>query len=100
MALGRASDTMRIRRGAPEDRDAIVAFDLVAQPHRHQGIGRTLMQALAIRCNTAKLFTSTNQSNHPMQQFLGALGYIPSGIIHNLDPGDPELVYMLDLRDA
>ena len=150
MALGRASYTMRIRRGTLEDRDEIVAFDhvaqseparvrlierilssatclvaerdqviaayaaleytfyeqgfvsmlYVAQPHRRQGIGRALMQALAIRCDTAMLFTSTNQSNHPMQQLLGALGYIPSGIIHNLDPGDPELVYMLDLRGA
>ena len=56
------------------------------------------MQVLAERCDTPKLFTSTNQSNQPMQQLLGALGYIPSGIIHNLDSGDPELVYMLDLR--
>lgn len=71
----------------------------VAETERRQGFGRALMQALASRCDTRKLFTSTNQSNQPMQQLLGALGYVPSGIIQNLDPGDPELVYMLDLGE-
>jgi GNAT superfamily N-acetyltransferase len=70
----------------------------VAQHHRRHGIGRALMQALAARCDAPKLFTSTNQSNRPMQQLVEGLGYIPSGVIHNLDPGDSELVYMLDLR--
>ena len=44
-----------------------------------------------------KLFTSTNQSNTPMQALLALLGYVRSGVIDNLDPGDPELVYFLDL---
>ena len=69
----------------------------VAEPERRQGVGSALMQALASRCTTRELFTSTNQSNRPMQQLLGTLGYVPSGVVHNLDPGDPELFYMLDL---
>ncbi len=40
-----------------------------------------------------KLFTSTNLSNLPMQALLAKLGYTLSGVIHNLDEGDPELVY-------
>lgn len=28
-----------------------------------------------------------------MQNLLKKLGYERSGIIHNLDPGDPELIY-------
>ena len=71
----------------------------VAEPERRQGFARALMQALASRCDTRKLFTSTNQSNQPMQQLLKALGYVPSGVIQNLDPGDPELVYMLDVGE-
>ncbi len=71
----------------------------VAAPERRRGVGRALMGALASRCRTQKLFTSTNQSNQPMQQLLKSLGYVPSGVIHNLDPGDPELVYFLDLGE-
>ena len=69
----------------------------VAEPERRRGMGRSLMEAVALRCRTEKLFVSTNQSNHPMQQLLESLGYVPSGVIHNLDPGDPELFYCLDL---
>jgi hypothetical protein len=35
------------------------------------------------------LFASTNESNVPMQALLDSLGYVQSGIINNLDPGDP-----------
>ncbi len=76
-----------------------VSMLYVAEAERRQGIGGALMRALAARCMTPKLFTSTNQSNQPMQQLLDVLGYTPSGVIHNLDPGDPELVYVLDLRE-
>ena len=71
----------------------------VAEPERRRGIGRALMQTIASRCKTRKLFTSTNQSNQPMQHLLRALGYVPSGVIHNLDPDDPELVFFLDLGE-
>jgi hypothetical protein len=33
-----------------------------------------------------------------MQSLLAKLGYVPSGIIYNLDEGDPELVYFKQLR--
>jgi GNAT superfamily N-acetyltransferase len=69
----------------------------VAEPERRRGIGRNLMEAIKSFCKTQKLFTSTNASNKPMQQLLSSLGYVRSGVIDNLDPGDPELVYMLDL---
>ncbi len=55
------------------------------------------MREIERRCRTAKLFTSTNESNIPMQALLRSLGYVPSTVIHQFDPGDPELVYFLDL---
>ena len=70
----------------------------VAGPERRRGVGCALMKAVASLCKTEKLFTSTNESNGPMQGLLESLGYVPSGIIENLDPGDPELVYCLELR--
>ena len=79
--------------------NGFVSMIYVAVPERRQGIGRGLLEALAKRCTTPKLFTSTNQSNEPMQQLLRLLGYVPSGVVENLDPGDPELLYFLDLSE-
>ncbi len=137
---------MQVRKGTPEDREVLVAFDqiaisdeervkfiegalrsetclvadqdgalvgyvvleytfydqgfvsmlYVAEAARRRGVGRVLMRETEARCETLKLFTSTNESNDPMQALLRSLGYVRSGIIHNLDPGDPELVYFLD----
>lgn len=65
----------------------------VHSDYRRRGVGAALMQYLESHCSTSKLFTSTNLSNLPMQSLLARLGYVLSGVIHNLDEGDPELVY-------
>lgn len=62
--------------------------------HRRKGAGTMLMRHIESLCRTRKLFTSTNLSNLPMQSLLVKLGYTLSGIIHHLDQGDPELVYV------
>lgn len=66
--------------------------------HRRRGAGAALMQHLERLCQTPKLFTSTNLSNLRMQSLLAKLGYELSGVIHNLDEGDPEIVYFKRLR--
>jgi RimJ/RimL family protein N-acetyltransferase len=44
------------------------------------------------RCDDG-LFTSTNQSNIAMQRLCESCGFERSGIVENLDEGDPELIY-------
>jgi len=61
--------------------------------HRRHGAGEALLQHMESLCQTSKLFTSTNLSNLPMQALLAKLEYVLSGVIHNLDEGDPEIVY-------
>ena len=65
----------------------------VAGDYRRRGIGSALLEQMERLCKTAKLFTSTNLSNLPMQALLSRRGYLVSGVIDNLDEGDPEIVY-------
>ena len=74
-------------------RQGFVEMLYVHAGHRRRGAGAALLQELEALCRTPKLFTSTNVSNLPMQSLLERLGYTPSGVIHNLDEGDPEIVY-------
>ena len=66
--------------------------------YRRQSAGMKLMQHLESACQTPKMFTSTNLSNLPMQSLLAKLDYTLSGVIHDLDEADPELVYVKYLR--
>ena len=70
----------------------------VHSDHRRRGAGEALMRHMESLCRTPKLFTSTNLSNLRMQSLLAKLEYELSGVIHNLDEGDPELVYFKRLR--
>lgn len=71
---------------------------VVRENARRRGVDSALVRAAEERCASAKLFTSTNASNAPMQRLLAQLGYVRSGTIENLDPGDPEWVYVRTLR--
>ena len=65
----------------------------VAAGQRRRGAATALLEHMERQCQTPKLFTSTNLSNFPMQALLARCGYVLSGVIHNLDEGDPEVVY-------
>ena len=66
---------------------------MVADTHRQQGVGRTLMRTALEAASSADVFTSTNQSNTPMKALLQSEGWRFSGKLAGLDEGDPELVY-------
>jgi N-acetylglutamate synthase-like GNAT family acetyltransferase len=57
------------------------------------GAGEMLVRCLISACHTSKLFSSTNLTNLPMHALFAKLGFEMSGIVHNLDPKDPEVIY-------
>ena len=76
---------------------AFIALLYVDARHRRNNYGTMLMKHMEASSLTVKIFTSTNLSNLEMQSLLAKLGYSLSGVIHNLDEGDPELVYFKSL---
>ena len=72
----------------------------VDRDHRRHGARSLLMRHLVGLCTTPRIFTSTNRSNLPMPGLLSKSGYLRSGIVENLDEGDPELVYVKFLNRA
>ncbi|MEM9006107.1 MAG: GNAT family N-acetyltransferase [Cyanobacteria bacterium P01_F01_bin.86] len=66
----------------------------IAETLRSSGYGPKLVAFLEGQSQSNDLFTSTNKSNSHMQHVLEKLGYERSGVIHNLDPDDPEIVYV------
>ena len=71
---------------------------MVGAEHRRQGVGEALARHVISICKTDKVWASTNQSNLPMQALLARLGFARSGIIENLDDGDPEFIYVIAAR--
>jgi len=71
-----------------------ISILFVSPTNRRQGAGSTLLRHLEALCRTRKLFTSANLSNLPMQRLLARQGFDLCGVVHGLDEGDPELVYM------
>ncbi len=74
---------------------AFVEYLVVLADYRRQGLGEALMREAIARCDTRDVFTSTNQSNLRMQALLAKLGFEHCGKVDALDPGDPELFYVL-----
>ena len=66
---------------------------MIHAAHRGQRVGEHLLLGLETLCETPKLWVTTNLSNHRMQGLLRRLHYEPGGYIHELDPGDPELIF-------
>ncbi len=68
---------------------------VVAPLRRRSGIGRALIEyCVGLVPAGEKLWTSTNESNPAMRALLPQCGFIESGRVDNLDPGDPELIFV------
>jgi len=66
----------------------------VANEDRRRGHGETLLARMEKLClRHGEVWTSTNQSNRPMQQLLKKRGFIRHGRVTGLDKGDPEIFY-------
>jgi len=70
-----------------------IALVVVHPEQRRRGVASALIRAVEARSPTPKLFTSTNQSNEAMQAVCESLGFVRSGVVENLDEGDPEIIY-------
>ncbi|RLQ92401.1 GNAT family N-acetyltransferase [Falsibacillus albus] len=70
-----------------------ISLIIVAEDARRKGHASALMDELVSTAPTEKVFSSTNQSNVEMQKVFAANGFVQSGMVENLDEGDPELIY-------
>jgi N-acetylglutamate synthase-like GNAT family acetyltransferase len=75
-----------------------ISMVMVEEESKRKRVATTLVTSLEERCKTDKLFTSTNESNKPMQALMQSMSYEPSGTVYNLDDGDPELFYLKRLE--
>jgi len=68
----------------------------VSSSARRRAVGTSLLAAAVARARTARVFTSTNESNVAMRALLARQGWTLSGTLTGLDDGDDEVVYYLD----
>lgn len=71
----------------------LVVVDTAA---RRQGVAGQLFAHVERACAGSRLYTSTNTTNAAMHAFLLERGYVRRGEL-DLDPGDPEIFYSIDL---
>ena len=62
---------------------------------RRQGFASDLMASVEAEFEGDRLFTSTNESNTAMRTLLAGRGYRVTGVVENLDDGDPELFLVI-----
>ncbi|WP_377864141.1 GNAT family N-acetyltransferase [Bacillus sp. R86525] len=66
---------------------------IVSPAKRRQGYASSLISYMLTHSPTQKIFSSTNESNESMQTVFNANGFVRSGIVENLDEGDPEIIF-------
>jgi predicted GNAT superfamily acetyltransferase len=76
----------------------IVSLVVVAEHARRRGVARALFQAVEHRSPSARLFSSTEETNAVSIQMHRAFGFVPSGHIDNLPQGYRELLFYKRLQ--
>lgn len=74
-----------------------ISLLFVAETSRRCGLASRLMDAVEANYIGEQIFTSTNQSNLPLQILLQRRVYLSAGVVLHLDPGDPELIFVKKL---
>ena len=72
----------------------MIELVVVAEAHRRKGIGLMLVNQCEASHNDDRIFVSTNASNTAANALFAKAGFQGSGVVYNLDPGDPELIYV------
>jgi GNAT superfamily N-acetyltransferase len=67
---------------------------LTADHSLRQGVATALMETVEEAARGGRLFVSTNESNTIMRTLLAKRDFKVSGLVENLDPGDPELFFV------
>jgi L-amino acid N-acyltransferase YncA len=75
-----------------------VTLVVVVARVRRRGVARALFQAVERRSPSARLFSSTEETNAASIQMHRALGFVPSGHIDNLPQGYRELLFYKRLQ--
>ena len=71
-----------------------LAYLAVQPQYRRNALAGMLLETTESRAVTDRVFSSTNASNVAMQAVFARYGWRRCGQIDDLDPGDPELVYV------
>ncbi|WP_110113151.1 GNAT family N-acetyltransferase [Bacillus sp. CGMCC 1.16541] len=72
---------------------SFISLVMVSPHERRNGYATALIQQVEKIASTEKVFSSTNESNETMHHVFASNGYVRSGVVENLDEGDPEIVY-------
>jgi ribosomal protein S18 acetylase RimI-like enzyme len=72
----------------------VIELLVVAEAHRRQGIALMLLDHCEAAHTDDRIFVSTSASNTAANALFARAGFQGSGIVYNIDPGDPELVYV------
>ncbi|MEK3981676.1 GNAT family N-acetyltransferase [Psychrobacillus sp. FSL K6-2836] len=77
---------------------SFISLIIIKPTERRKGYATSLIEYFISISPTNKIFSSTNQSNITMQEVFKAIGFMQSGIIENLDEGDPEIIYFISTK--